>query len=121
MNLENIFSFENLYDAHIKCRRSKQHKGEIIRFEVNISENIYNELEALRKIRNMCAHRIKIITPDDPRIIEYEKKLRLVRDVFKGIEKNKQLSIFIMSIACYIVAIVKRITVQLHLKNAHMN
>lgn len=36
-----------------------------------ISENIYNELEALRKIRNMCAHRIKIITPDDPKIIEY--------------------------------------------------
>lgn len=41
MNLENIFSFENLYDAHKKCRRSKQHKGEIIRLEVNISENIY--------------------------------------------------------------------------------
>lgn len=75
-----------------------------------ISENIYNELEALRKIRNMCAHRIKIITPDDPKIIEYEKKLRLVRDAIKGIEENKQLSTFIMSIACYIVAIVKRIT-----------
>lgn len=41
MNLENIFSFENLYDAHKKCRKSKQHKGEVIRFEVNISENIY--------------------------------------------------------------------------------
>ena len=75
-----------------------------------ISENIYNELEALRKIRNMCAHRIKIITTDDPQIIEYEKKLRLVRDAIKGIEENKQLSTFIMSIACYIVAIVKRIT-----------
>lgn len=41
MNSENIFSFENLYDAHKKCRKSKQHKGEVIRFEVNISENIY--------------------------------------------------------------------------------
>lgn len=41
MNLENIFSFENLYNAHKKCRRSKQHKGEVIRFETNISENIY--------------------------------------------------------------------------------
>lgn len=41
MNLENIFSFENLYNAHKKCRRSKQHKGEVIRFETNISESIY--------------------------------------------------------------------------------
>ena len=36
MNLENIFSFENLYNAHKKCKRSKQHKGKVIRFETNI-------------------------------------------------------------------------------------
>ena len=40
MKLEEIFTFENIYNAHKKCRRSKQHKGEVIRFEVNISENI---------------------------------------------------------------------------------
>ena len=41
MKLEEIFTFENMYHAHKKCRRSKQHKGEVIRFEANISENIY--------------------------------------------------------------------------------
>lgn len=101
--LKEAFDFNGMLDTFSSRIKMCYLLGEI-------SKELYKELEALRKIRNMCAHRIKIITPDDPRIIEYEKKLRLVRDVFKGIEKNKQLSIFIMSIACYIVAIVKRIT-----------
>ena len=41
MKLEDIFTFKNIYEAHKKCRKSKQHKGEVIRFEVNLSENIY--------------------------------------------------------------------------------
>lgn len=41
MNLEEIFSFENLYESYKKCRNSKQHKGEVIRFEINLSINIY--------------------------------------------------------------------------------
>ena len=41
MKLEEIFTFENIYQAHKMCRRSKQHKGDVIRFEINISENIY--------------------------------------------------------------------------------
>ena len=41
MNLENIFSCENLYNAYKKFKRSKQHKWEVIKFETNISENIY--------------------------------------------------------------------------------
>ena len=40
MKLEEIFTFENLYDAYKGCRKSKQHKGEVIRFEVNLSSNI---------------------------------------------------------------------------------
>lgn len=42
MKLNEIFTFENLYEAHKKCRNSKQHKGEVIRFEINLSENITN-------------------------------------------------------------------------------
>lgn len=42
MNLEEIFSFENLYSAYKNCRKSKQHKGEIIRFEANLSFNLIN-------------------------------------------------------------------------------
>lgn len=40
MKLEEIFTFENLYDAYKQCRKSKQHKGEVIRFETNLSCNI---------------------------------------------------------------------------------
>lgn len=42
MRLEEIFTFENLYEAYKGCRRSKQHKGEVIRFEANLSVNITN-------------------------------------------------------------------------------
>jgi len=40
MRLEEIFTFENLYKAYKECRKSKQHKGEVIRFEINLSNNI---------------------------------------------------------------------------------
>lgn len=43
MKLDEIFTFENLYDAYKQCRKSKQHKGEVIRFETNLSCNI-NEI-----------------------------------------------------------------------------
>ncbi len=42
MNLEEIFTFENLYDAYKDCRKSKQHKGEVIRFETSLASNISN-------------------------------------------------------------------------------
>ena len=42
MKLEEIFTFENLYEAYKGCRRSKQHEGEVIRFEANLSLNITN-------------------------------------------------------------------------------
>lgn len=40
MQLEEIFTFENLYDAYRNCRKSKQHKGEVIRFESNLAVNL---------------------------------------------------------------------------------
>ena len=42
MELKEIFTFENLYEAYKECRKSKQHKGEVIRFEINLSSNISN-------------------------------------------------------------------------------
>lgn len=42
MKLEEIFTFENLYSAYKDCRKSKQHKGEVIRFEINLSDNLTN-------------------------------------------------------------------------------
>lgn len=40
MTLAEIFTFENLYEAHKNCRRSKQQKGEVIRFEATLSINL---------------------------------------------------------------------------------
>ncbi len=42
MQLNEIFTFENLYRAHKKCRLSKQHKREVIQFEIDLSKNITN-------------------------------------------------------------------------------
>ena len=51
MELKEIFTFENLYDAYKGCRKSKQHKGEVIRFEANLSSNISNLMnDMLKKI-----------------------------------------------------------------------
>lgn len=47
MQLKEIFTFENLYDAYKSCRKSKQHKGEVIRFEANLSNNISNLIDEL--------------------------------------------------------------------------
>jgi len=47
MELEEIFTFENLYDAYKECRKSKQHKGEVIRFEVNLAVNLNNLIKEL--------------------------------------------------------------------------
>ena len=47
MKLAEIFSFENLYDAHKKCRNSKQHKGEVIRFEINLNSNLFKLVDEL--------------------------------------------------------------------------
>ncbi len=40
LELEDIFTFENLLDSHKRCRACKQHKRETVNFEMNISENL---------------------------------------------------------------------------------
>ena len=37
---ENMYNFNNLYNAHIAARRSKRDKSEVIRFEMNLAENL---------------------------------------------------------------------------------
>ncbi|MGN0974206.1 MAG: reverse transcriptase domain-containing protein [Bacilli bacterium] len=48
MSLEEIFCFENLYNAHKMCRKSKQQKGEVIRFEINLFQNIYKIINEIK-------------------------------------------------------------------------
>lgn len=70
MKLEEIFTFENLYNAHKKCRKSKQYKGEVIRFEVNLSENIY------KLMKEVVSKKYKVGTYKQ--FIIYEPKKRLI-------------------------------------------
>ena len=36
MSFEEAFNFNNLYQAYLKCRRSKQHKSDVIKFEIHL-------------------------------------------------------------------------------------
>lgn len=70
MKLIDIFTFENLYEAHKKCRLSKSHKIEVINFEANLSLNIYN---ILSEINNK-----KYKPGEYKRFLIYEPKERLI-------------------------------------------
>lgn len=47
MKLEEIFTFEHIYTSYKNCRKGKQHKGEVIRFETNLAVNIYKIREEI--------------------------------------------------------------------------
>lgn len=71
MELESIFTFENLYDAYKQCRKSKQHKGEIIRFETNLSSNITNLInEIVAKKYKLGKYKEFLIYEPKQRIIQ---------------------------------------------------
>lgn len=71
MKLEDIFTFENLYSAHKECRKSKQHKGEVIRFEANLSANIVNMMnEIVTKKYELGGYRKFIVYEPKERLIE---------------------------------------------------
>ena len=71
MKLEEIFTFENLYDAYKDCRKSKQHKGEVIQFEINLSNNISKLVNEIitRKYRLGNYKKFMIYEPKE-RVIE---------------------------------------------------
>lgn len=70
MKLEDIFTFENLYDTYKDCRKSKQHKGEVIRFETNLSSNISNLVHEINTKRYKLGNYKKFMI--------YEPKERLI-------------------------------------------
>lgn len=71
MKLDEIFTFENLYEAHKKCRLSKQHKGEVIRFEANLSANLTKiRKEIITKNYKLGKYKQFIIYEPKERLIE---------------------------------------------------
>ena len=71
MELEEIFTFENLYNSYKDCRKSKQHKGEVIRFEINLAFNLHSLIKELisKKYKLGNYKKFKIYEPKE-RIIE---------------------------------------------------
>lgn len=71
MSLEEIFTFENIYAAHKRCRKSKQHKGEVVRFEIDLSKNITELIKELtsRKYKLGKYRKFKLFEPKE-RLIE---------------------------------------------------
>ena len=71
MKLEDIFTFKNLYQAHKECRKSKQQKGEVIRFEVNLGVNIVNMMnEIIAKKYELGGYRKFVVFEPKERLIE---------------------------------------------------
>ena len=71
MELKEIFTFENLYDAYKGCRKSKQHKGEVIRFEANLSSNISNLMnDIMSKKYKLGKYKEFLIYEPKERVIE---------------------------------------------------
>lgn len=71
MQLKEIFSFENLYAAHLKCRLSKQHKRGTVMFEIELGANIYKLMKELAN-KKYRPGRYKVFKIHDPkeRLIE---------------------------------------------------
>ena len=92
MKLEEIFSFENLYSAYKNCRKSKQHKGEVIRFETNLSVNLHSLNKELLSKKYIFGKykRFKIYEPKERLIEALSFKDRVVVRCFCDIVlKNK--------------------------------
>lgn len=71
MQLKEIFSFENLYAAHLKCRLSKQHKRGTVMFEIELGANLHKLNKQLinKKYKLSPYKTFKIFDPKE-RLIE---------------------------------------------------
>lgn len=81
MSYDEAFSFESLLDAHTRCRRSKQHKREVVDFELKLSRNIVDLERSLKngtyKISNYRS--FNIYEPKKREIESLSYKHRLVQ------------------------------------------
>ncbi len=71
---DEIFTFENLYRAHIITRRSKRHKKDVILFELDLGNNIWKLKKELdSKTYNVKSYNCFIIHEPKKRIIQAMK------------------------------------------------
>ena len=83
MNYDEIFTFENLYQAHLKARKCKRHKKDVIQFELNLSANLWQLYEDLhtRNYRVSGYNKFIIYEPKKREIQALEYKDRVVQHV----------------------------------------
>lgn len=48
MTYDELFTFENLYQAHMNARKSKRHKKDVILFELELAKNLWDLFESLQ-------------------------------------------------------------------------
>ena len=83
MNYDELFTFENLYQAHLKARKCKRHKKDVIQFELNLSTNLWQLYDALhtRTYRISGYNKFIIYEPKKREIQALEYKDRVVQHV----------------------------------------
>jgi len=71
MIFEEAFSFQTLFDSHRKCRRCKQHKRDVINFELTLSEKLTKlSKEIISERYEVGAYKAFMIYDPKKRLIE---------------------------------------------------
>ena len=83
MNYDELFTFEHLYDAHLKARKCKRCKKDVILFELNLSENLWDVYDALHERTYAVGgyHKFQIQEPKPREIQALTYKDRVVQHV----------------------------------------
>ncbi len=81
MTYDEIFTFENLLNAHLKARKGRRNKKDVISFELNLSSELWNLVDKLstRTYDVSGYHTFTIYEPKEREIQALEYKDRVVQ------------------------------------------
>ncbi len=101
---EEAFTIQKLLDAHKKCRVSKQHRKEIVSFEINLPINLTSLSKALlsKTYKPGKYKTFKIFEPKE-RLIEalpYKDRVVLMAFCFNILEKKMEKALIYDNVAC---------------------
>lgn len=83
MNYDELFTFDNLYEAHLQARKCKRGKRDVVDFELNISENLWDLYDSIKERRYFVNeyNKFNIYEPKKREIQALEYKDRVVQHV----------------------------------------
>lgn len=84
MKYDEIFTFKNLYIANQKCKRGKEHKKEVIEFQMSLGPNLWELFYELKykKYRIEKYNKFKIYDPKEREIQAISYRDRIVQRAF---------------------------------------